>query len=81
MTKVNVELTERLKAFADEQAKTHQLPDAGEYLAALLEREALEQALMEGVNSGPSIEVDDAWFDRKLKDLRERHAGGEGGRP
>lgn len=72
MTTININLPDTLKAFADKQAAANQLPGAGEYIESLVAREQLELALMEGIQSGPAIEVDEAWFNRKRQQLIER---------
>lgn len=73
MSSLNIDLSDRLKAFAEKQARANQLSDVGAYIESLLAREELEVALMEGVDSGEAIVADDAWRGRRRQELIERH--------
>ena len=73
MSSLNIDLSDRLKAFAERQARANQLPGASAYIESLLAREELELALMEGIVSGEAILADDAWRDRRRQELIQRH--------
>ena len=73
MTRVNVDLPDRLKAFAEKQARANRLAGAGEYIERLLAREELELALLEGISGGEAIDADDEWRDRRRQELIDRH--------
>ena len=73
MSSLNIDLSDRLKAFAERQARANQLPGASAYIESLLVREELELALMEGIASGEAILADDAWRDRRRQELIQRH--------
>ena len=72
MSTMNISLPDALKAFVDEQVAAEGYGSASEYVRALirkeLDRQRLRALLLEGPASGPSVEVDTAWFDA----LRER---------
>ena len=88
MTTLNIPLSEEAKRFLEEEAAKRGLPDSGAVVARLV-REAmsrerdeaeLELKLDEGLNSGPGIEADDAYWDRRQADLVRHANAARGGR-
>ena len=75
MTKLDVSLTEDLKAFLEQQAAAGGYRSAAAYVEDVLRqlwkhnaRGALEAKVMEGINSGPPIEVTpDFWVGLKTR--------------
>jgi antitoxin ParD1/3/4 len=69
---VTITLSEENQAFVDRQAAGGGYETGDEYVSKLIEkelaRERLRELLMEGANSPPAGEIDDAFFD----DLRAR---------
>jgi antitoxin ParD1/3/4 len=72
---LTISLNEPLKAFVLEQAAAQGFAEPGEYVSALIDAERrrkaereLEDLLIEGLESGPSIEVDDVyWVETRRK--------------
>lgn len=79
MADLNVPLTDPLKAWVDAQAQTGKFDSPADYVRALIERDRaeaiadLQQAITEGIESGPSVEFDIETF---LAKMRARHANG-----
>ena len=74
MATMNISLPDSLKNFVQERALSADFSNPSDYIRALIRadklREAeenLEQALLIGLNSGPSIPVDDQFWDRLNK--------------
>jgi antitoxin ParD1/3/4 len=80
MTTLNVPLSDEARRFLEEEASRRGLPDTGAVVARLVteamarERDEAELTRMmdEGLASGPAVEADDAYWDRKQADLLER---------
>jgi antitoxin ParD1/3/4 len=73
-------MPESMRVFLEEQAVKggHGTPDA--YVRALIQeaqqreaRDRLEGLLLEGINSGESVEVDEDYWERFQARLHERH--------
>ncbi len=68
MATMNISLTDDLKQFVDEQVAAKSYTSTSEYLRELIRRqrdiERLRQMIDEGLNSGPGVVADDAWFER-----------------
>jgi len=79
-TTLNISLPRPLKAFVEEQTATEGYTSASEYIRELIRaarrRRArshhLEALLLEGLDSGPCIEADDAYWAAKERGLLER---------
>lgn len=88
MATLSVPLTDAAKRFLEAEATRRGLPDSGAVLGELIadamtraEREAeLERLLDEGLNSGPPIEADNAYLERKREQLVERSNASRGSR-
>ena len=86
MTTLNINLPEPMREFIDELVKAGQYHSADEYIQHLIvedqqpfEPEWVEQAVLEGLKSGPGIAPDDAWWERKRAELIQRHGGARKG--
>lgn len=71
MATMNVSLPDSLKDFVQQRAKSSDYSNPSDYIRALIRadkqraaEEKLEQALLLGLNSGPSTPVDDTFWER-----------------
>ena len=71
MATMNVSLPDSLKHFVQERASSSDYSNPSDYIRALIRAdkqravaEKLEQALLEGLSSGPSSTVDDTFWKR-----------------
>ena len=78
MATMNISLPDSLKNFAQERANSSDYSNPSDYIRALIRadkqraaEEKLEQALLLGLSSGPSVPVDSAFWDR----LNQRASG------
>ena len=78
MTSLNISLPQSLKDFVEEQVKAGGYSTPSEYLRELLRQdqkrraqEKLEAMLLEGINSGPPIEVTPEFWEQKRKLIRK----------
>lgn len=77
MTNLNISLPDSVKDFVDEQVAKGGYSSVNEYLVALIfqeqkrrkNQENLEELLLEGLDSGESIEVTDEWWEQKRAQL------------
>jgi antitoxin ParD1/3/4 len=79
-----VQLPEVAQSFVDEQVASGRFTSASDFIANLIEqarrhaaRERLEQLLLEGLNSGPPIEVDEAWWLKKADEWALKYGKGK----
>ena len=79
MTTLNISLPESMRDFISEQVAKGGYRTASEYIRHLicqeLERVAktqLETLLLEGLDSGESIEITDEWWEQKRTELVEK---------
>lgn len=72
MPQMNISLPETLKAFVDDQAAAEGYSSASAYLHALIQREQdvhkFRTLIREGLESGPGVVADEAYFE----DLKAR---------
>ncbi len=79
MSTLTVPLPDPLRNFVEEQTASGGYTSQGEYVLALIqeaqrrEQEQLEMLLLEGLDSGPGIEVTPEYWQRKRAQLLERH--------
>jgi Arc/MetJ-type ribon-helix-helix transcriptional regulator len=83
MTTLQVQLSDSTYEFLAEQAQTQGFTSASEYLAALAaeaeaSREAIEDALIQGLESGPAREMTRQDWDSLKQRLRERNEAESG---
>ena len=83
MTTLNISLPKSMRTFVESQIKAGGYSTASEYVRDLIRdatkraaREKLEELLLEGINRGPGIPMDDAfWEERRAtlkRNLRDR---------
>lgn len=79
MTSLNVSLPESMREWIDEQVKTGGYGTASEFVREVIReaqknkaRQELEAKLLEGINSGPAIEVNKAYWDGLKERARAR---------
>jgi antitoxin ParD1/3/4 len=79
MTTVNISVPDSMKVFIDEQVAKGGYSTTSEYIRQLLRQEAervaqarLETLLLEGLDSGEEIEINDDWWQQKRIQLLER---------
>ena len=81
MTTISISLPEPLKDFVDKQVTEGHFSSPSDYVSELIReeherraQEKLEEMLLEGLNSGPPIEVDDDFWRERRTDLMARHS-------
>jgi antitoxin ParD1/3/4 len=79
MTTMNISLPESMRSYIDEQIEQGGYGTASEYVRALIRedqkrraQERLEALLLEGLDSGPPIEVTPEYWVKKKAKLLER---------
>ena len=79
MSTLNISLPESMRAYIDEKVAEGGYSTASEYVRELVRadqkqaaQDKLEALLLEGLESGESIEVDEQWWHRKKADLLAR---------
>ena len=82
MSNLNLQLSDEARSFVEEQVATGQFADAGEFIANLIEQARqhaahahLEKLLLEGLDSGPGIEVTPDWWRQKADEWQKKYAG------
>ena len=80
MTTMNISLPDSMKAFVDVQIQERGYGSSSEYVRDLIRNDQIRQAeqrlsalLQEGLESGPAIPADDAYWANKREALRRRH--------
>ena len=78
MATMNVSLPDSLKHFVQERANSSDYSNPSDYIRALIRadkqravEEKLEAALLEGLSSGPSVSIDNKFWER----LNQRASG------
>jgi antitoxin ParD1/3/4 len=79
---ITVQLPETAQSFIDEQVASGRFTSPSEFIANLVEQarrhvaqERLEKLLLEGLDSGPPIEVDREWWLQKADEWSKKYAG------
>ena len=79
MTTLNISLPKSMKGFVEAQIKLGGYSTASEYVRDLIReaqkragQERLEQLLLEGINSGPPIPVDEEFWQQRRAELARR---------
>ena len=78
-TTMSIAMPEEMRAYVEERIRTGQFGNASEYFRHLVREDAkraaeerLTQLLLEGINSGDPIPVNDAWWAQRREELIER---------
>lgn len=75
-TTMNISLPDELKQFVDAQVTEQGYGSTSEYLRELIRKQRdiqqLRHALLEGLNSGPGQQIDDAYFAQLREHARRR---------
>jgi antitoxin ParD1/3/4 len=79
MTTLNISLPESMEDFISEQVAKGDYSTASEYIGHLIRQELervtktqIETLLLEGLDSGESIEITDEWWEQKRTELVEK---------
>lgn len=79
MTTLNISLPESMRDFISEQVAKGGYSTASEYIRHLIRQELervaktkIEALLLEGLDSGESIEITDGWWEQKRTELVEK---------
>lgn len=80
MTTMNISLPEEMKSFVETQVQQGGYSTVSEYLRELIRdaqkkriaEERLERLLLEGINSGPGIEVTPEYWEARRRELERR---------
>jgi len=79
MTTLNISLPESMRNFISEQVAKGGYSTTSEYIRHLIRQELervaktqLETLLLEGLDSGESIEITDEWWEQKRTELVEK---------
>lgn len=79
MTTLNISLPDSMRLFIDEQIKLKGYSTASEYIRHLIRQEQekeeqnrLESLLLEGLESGEPIEINEQWWENKRMKLLKR---------
>jgi antitoxin ParD1/3/4 len=80
MTTMNISLPETLKNFVDTQVQEQGYSTSSEYVRDLIRNDQVKRAeqrlatlMLEGLESGPAIPVDEAYWNNKREALKQRH--------
>lgn len=77
MKTLNISIPESMQEFVNQQIASGNYNNASEYILHLIHRHQqqmteLEAMLLEGIDSGPPIEVTDSWWEQKRSMLVEK---------
>jgi len=79
---IHVELPEAAQSFVEEQVASGRFSDASDFIANLVEQarlhatqEHVERLLLEGLDSGPPIEMGNDWWRLKADEWAKKYAG------
>jgi antitoxin ParD1/3/4 len=79
MTTMNISLPDTMKSFVDSQIREHGYGSSSEYIRYLIRNDQIRQAerrlaalMLEGINSGPAIPVDNTFWETKHENLKNR---------
>lgn len=81
MTTMNISLPDSMKAFVDAQIQERGYGTSSEYIRDLIRGDQVRQAerrlaalMLEGLESGTAVPVDESYWDNKREALRKRHS-------
>lgn len=77
---MNISLPDSMKDFLDAQVQTRGYSTTSEYVRDLIRNDQIRQAelrlaslMLEGLESGPAMTVDEAYWNNKRNALKQRH--------
>jgi antitoxin ParD1/3/4 len=80
MTTMNISLPETLKDFVDTQVQEQGYSTSSEYIRTLIRNDQVKRAeqrlaalMLEGLESGPAISVNETYWNNKREALKQRH--------
>ncbi|MGH9446452.1 MAG: type II toxin-antitoxin system ParD family antitoxin [Terriglobia bacterium] len=80
MTSLNISLPKALKEYVAEQVSAGAYSTPSEYVRELIREDQkrraqkkIEWALLEGISSGPVVEINADYWTQKRRELREKH--------
>lgn len=75
MATMNISLPDDLKEFIDQQVAENSFMTSSEYIRSLVRKEhavaKLRAMILEGMSSGPTIPMDETYFESKRERLRQ----------
>lgn len=81
MTTMNISLPDVMKEFIDTQVQERGYSTSSEYVRDLIRNDQIRQAeqrlaalILEGLESGPAIPVNETYWNSKRDALKQRHA-------
>jgi antitoxin ParD1/3/4 len=81
MTTMNISLPDVMKEFIDTQVQERGYSTSSEYVRDLIRNDQVRQAeqrlaslILEGLESGPAIPVNEAYWNSKRDTLKQRHS-------
>ena len=81
MTTMNISLPDVMKEFIDTQVQERGYSTSSEYVRDLIRKDQVRQAeqrlaalILEGLESGPAIPVNEAYWNNKRDALKQRHS-------
>jgi putative addiction module CopG family antidote len=82
VTELNIQLPDDAGSFVHEQVAAGKSTSVSEYILLLVERERqqtaherVERLLLEGLDSGPAMEVSREWWLQKADEWAAKHSG------
>lgn len=80
MTTMNISLPDTLKIFVDTQVQEQGYSTSSEYVRTLIRNDQVKRAeqrlaalMLEGLESGPAISVNETYWNNKREALQQRH--------
>jgi antitoxin ParD1/3/4 len=79
---IQVQLPETAQSFVEEQVASGRFTSASDFITNLIEQARLhaahdrvERLLLEGLDSGPPMEIDSGWWQKKSNEWAKKYAG------
>ena len=83
MTTLSISIPESMQEFVNQKIASGNYNNVSEYILHLIYRDQqqtteLETMLLEGINSGPPIEITESWWEQKRSMLVEKFSDSDG---